>query len=398
MKRKQGDGAIPKSRIWKRIDQSIYSVGPMKIIFFRAMVNGRREMVRAPIQGSVALYPNGRPTNELKKACIEWKYSLLNRDYYEEQDNKKSKIPSFAKLLELYENAAAAERLKSGSPEQRTIDTAIQYFKYLVEGCGFKLSEPCTRLKLPDIDAYMVKTIRRGATPTTAYAYASSCKSVTARWSLAYYEREGYEIQPYKMPIIKNRRPPRYERPSQETLDAVEAWYRSLWRENGMSARNCRMWFFATMMLRFAVRNGDVGRLTPRDFVERDGTVRLCYTPHKTANRSQARVCWPLSAEMVRRIKKVAKILDVEDDVVFINSPRSVAILVNDELRKIPELAEREKASYELRKMCVDKVFHEFGVEMAAAISGDDIRTLTYFYTDTAHVDAFEALTAGQCA
>lgn len=124
--------------------------------------------------------------------------------------------------------------------------------------------------------------------------------------------------------------------------------------------------------------------------------MRLCYTPHKTANRSGARVCWPLSAEMARRVAKVAKMLDIDEDVAFINSPRSVAILVNEELRKFPELDEREKASYELRKMCVDKIFHKFGVELASAISGDDIRTLTYFYADTAHVNASEALTACQ--
>ena len=73
------------------------------------------------------------------------------------------------------------------------------------------------------------------------------------------------------------------------------------------------------------------------------------------------------------------------------------AVLVNDEIRKFPELADREKASYELRKMCVDRIYHKFGAEMASAISGDDIRTLTYFYADTAHVEASKALTEGQC-
>ena len=397
MKRNQRDGAIPKSRVWKKVDQSIYTVGPMKIVFFRAMVNGRRTMVRAPIQGAAALYPNGKPTNELKKACLSWKYALLNQDYYEEHAGKKSKVPSFNKLLDLYESAAYAERLKSGTPEPRTIETAIKYFKYLVEGCGYHLAEPCTKLRTQDIDAYMVKVIRDGVTPTTAYSYAASCKSVTARWSLSHYANAGYEVQPYKMPIVKNRRPPRYERPSQETIDAVEAWHDSLWRENGMSARECRVWFFSTMMLRFAVRNGDVGRLTPRNFAQRDGEVRLCYTPHKTANRSGARVCWPLSAEMARRVAKVAKMLDIDEDVAFINSPRSVAILVNEELRKFPELDEREKASYELRKMCVDKIFHKFGVELASAISGDDIRTLACFYSDPERVNE-DSLRAAQMA
>lgn len=397
MKKAQGDDAAPKARVWKKVDQSIYAVGPKKIIFFRAMVNGKRTMVRAPLQGAAALYPNGRPTNELKKASLAWRYSLMNQDYYEQHGDRKDKVPSFAKLIDLYESAAAAERLKSGTPEPRTIESAVRYFKYLVEGCGYGLAEPCTKLKTSDIDAYMVRKIRDGATPTTAWAYAMSCKSVTSRWSLAYYANEDYEVKPYVMPIIKNRRPPRYERPSQATLDAVEAWYRSLWKEEGMSARECRVWFFASMMLRFAVRNGDVGRLTPRDFVRKDGEVRLCYTPHKTANRSRTRVCWPLSDEMARRIEKVAKALGIEEDVAFVNSPVSVGLIVNEAIRKFPELAEREKASYELRKMCVDRIFHKFGVEMAAAISGDDIRTLAYFYSDPEH-GSEDSLRAAQMA
>lgn len=252
-KRTKGVGKTP--RLWKKIDKAIYAVGDMKIIYFRAMAAGRRIMEKAPLQGAAALYPNGRPTNELKKACLAWQYALMNKDYYDAQENGRGKTPSFAKLLDLYEDAAYAERLKSGSPEVRTIESALKYFRYLVKGCGYNLAEPCTKLKTTDIDAYLVKTIRDGATPTTAYTYAMSCKSVTARWALAHYETQGYKVAPYQMPVVKNRRPPRYERPTKTTLDAVEDWYRGLWKEDGMSARDCRIWFFATMMLRFAVRN-----------------------------------------------------------------------------------------------------------------------------------------------
>ena len=390
-------GAASKPRVWRKLDKAIYAVGDPKIVYFRIMVNGRRETMRSPIQGAAAIASNGRPTNELKKACLAWRYSLMNKDYFDQHEDKKSKVPSFAKLLELYEDAASAEQLKSGSPEQRTVESAMKYFRYLVAGCGYGMSEPCTKLKTSDIDAYIVKTIKGGATPTTALSYAASCKSVTARWTRAYYANEGYEVTPYQMPVVKNQKPPRYERPSQATLDAVQAWHKALWKDDGMTARECRVWFFATMMLRFGVRNGDVGRLTPQNFVAKDGEVRLCYTPHKTASRSGTRVSWPLHPDMVARIEKVRQTLDLDEDQAFVNSPRSTAIIVNDELRKFPELADREKASYELRKMCVDDIYHSFGVEMAAAISGDDIKTLTYFYADTAHVEASKALIARQC-
>ena len=33
------------------------------------------------------------------------------------------------------------------------------------------------------------------------------------------------------------------------------------------------------------------------------------------------------------------------------------------------------KASYELRKICIDHIYQNLGAEMASSISGDDIRT-----------------------
>ena len=88
--------------------------------------------------------------------------------------------------------------------------------------------------------------------------------------------------------------------------------------------------------------------------------------------------------------------VDLDEDEIFVRSYRETSAAVNRMLRKIPGLADKEKASYELRKMCVDHAYHAWGVEMAAAISGDDIKTLTYFYADVSHVKASPALVAGQ--
>lgn len=382
------------SRKWKKLDKAIYAVGDLKIIYFRIMVNGKRETLKSPLQGAAAIGANGKPTNELKKACLNWRYKLMNQDYYDAQE-RKTKVPSFAKLLELYDDAATSEQIKSGTPAARTIETAKKYFRYLVDGCGFKWTEPITRMKTGDIDKYVVELIRNGKTPTTALSYAASCQSVTPKWALEYYSREGYDVRPFQMPIFKNRKPPRYERPSKETLAAVENWYRGLWKEDGMSDQECRVWFLATMMLRFAVRNGDVGRLTMKSFVEHDGSIYLLYTPHKTENSSGTTVNWPLHPDLWNRIKKVVESLEVGDGRI-VRSARETSAAVNRALRTIPELADKEKASYELRKMCVDHAYHEWGVEMAAAISGDDIKTLTYFYADTSHVKASPALVAGQ--
>ena len=382
------------SRKWKKLDKAIYAVGDLKIIYFRVMVNGKRETMKSPLQGAAAIGANGKPTNELKKLALNWRYKLMNKDYYD-QEERKHKVPSFSKLLELYKDAAEAEQIKSGRPETRTVETAIKYFKYLIDGCGFKWTEPMSRLKTEDIDGFVVKTIKAGKTPTSAWTYAASCQSVTPRWALEYYSRQGYDVRQYQMPVFRNRKPPRYERPTKATLDAVEAWYKGLWKDD-MSKQDCRIWFLATMMYKFAVRNGDVGTFTLRNFSEHDGSTYLIYTPHKTANSSGTVVNWPVHPDLYERIKKAAEILNIDEDDTFVRSYRETSAAVNRMLRRIPGLAEKEKASYELRKMCVDHAYHSWGVEMAAAISGDDIKTLTYFYADVSHVKASQALVAGQ--
>lgn len=382
------------SRRWKKLDKAIYAVGDLKIIYFRVMVNGKRETMKSPLQGAAAIGANGKPTNELKKLALNWRYKLMNKDYYD-QEERKHKVPSFSKLLELYKDAAEAEQIKSGRPETRTVETAIKYFKYLIDGCGFKWTEPMSRLKTVDIDGFVVKTIKAGKTPTSAWTYAASCQSVTPRWALEYYSRQGYDVRQYQMPIFRNRKPPRYERPTKATLDAVDAWYKGLWKDD-MSKQDLRVWFLATMMYKFAVRNGDVGTFTLRSFSEHDGSRYIIYTPHKTAHSSGTVVNWPIHPDLFERIRKAAEILDIEEDEIFVRSYRETSAAVNRMLRKIPGLADKEKASYELRKMCIDRIYHEFGVEMAAAISGDDIKTLTYFYADVSHVKASPALVAGQ--
>lgn len=382
------------SRKWKKLDKAIYAVGDLKIIYFRVMVNGKRETMKSPLQGAAAIGANGKPTNELKKLALNWRYKLMNKDYYD-QEERKHKVPSFSKLLELYKDAAEAEQIKSGRPETRTVETAIKYFKYLIDGCGFKWTEPMSRLKTEDIDGFVVKTIKAGKTPTSAWTYAASCQSVTPRWALEYYSRQGYDVRQYQMPVFRNRKPPRYERPTKATLDAVDEWYKGLWKDD-MSKQDCRIWFLATMMYKFAVRNGDVGTFTLRNFSEHDGSTYLIYTPHKTENSSGTVVNWPVHPDLFERIRKAAEILNIDEDDTFVRSYRETSAAVNRMLRKIPGLAEKEKASYELRKMCVDHAYHSWGVEMAAAISGDDIKTLTYFYADVSHVKASPALVAGQ--
>ena len=56
---------------------------------------------------------------------------------------------------------------------------------------------------------------------------------------------------------------------------------------------------------------------------------------------------------------------------------------INAEMRHLGWVPpEWHKGAYELRKMCIDRIYREFGAEAAVQVSGDDIRTVCRFYAD----------------
>ena len=63
---------------------------------------------------------------------------------------------------------------------------------------------------------------------------------------------------------------------------------------------------------------------------------------------------------------------------------RAVYRKLNSELRMLGFTG--SKASYELRKICIDHIYQRFGAEMAVSISGDDIRMVTRYYADPSAV------------
>ena len=174
-----------------------------------------------------------------------------------------------------------------------------------------------------------------------------------------------------------------YVRPSAEMLQRVKDWYK---RQTG------EHWLAATMMLEFAMRNGDVLRLKDENFVTvgmRDDDTRagrspaptsgarhyLSYTPHKTALSSGRRVYWPIHDDIWQTFEDYGGLstLDVTDE---------TFAEINHDLRALG--FHGNKASYELRKICIDHVYQKYGAEAASSISGDTIKTITHFYADPA--------------
>ena len=278
---------------------------------------------------------------------------------------KKDMIPTIEQVMKYYIVIAAMERMKSGRPCDASVLNTIKGTKSVCKAAGIRESELVTALTRKAIDRALVEYLNRGLTRTSAWSYVNQLRCLFARWCHAYYLDAGWNVPRIELPVFRVRSP-RYNRPSSEQLQRVKNWYKLLKGE---------YWFAATMMLEFAMRNGDVLRLRDSNFIEGKDGVYLSYTPHKTELTSGRHVYWPIHPEIWRKFDEYGRLpgLDVT---------KETFQEMNQELRSIG--FHGAKASYELRKICIDHVYQKYGAEMAVSISGDNIATITHYYADPA--------------
>ena len=273
--------------------------------------------------------------------------------------------PTIEQVMKCYRVIAQIERMKTGRPGETTVANALRGTANVCRSAGLELSSPVYALTRKKIDQALASFMARGLTRLSAWSYVCQLRGVFAKWCKPYYDDAGWDIPPLDLPSFRANAP-RYVRPSSEMIARVKAWYGKLTGE---------YWFAATMMLEFAMRNGDILRLKEENFVEKDGRHYLNYTPHKTELSSGRRVFWPIHETLWQTFEDYGGLscLDVTEET-FDD--------LNRDLRSLDFRG--SKASYELRKICIDHVYQNFGAEMAVSLSGDDIKTITRYYADPA--------------
>ena len=273
--------------------------------------------------------------------------------------------PTIKQVMRCYKIVAQTERMKTGRPSAETVANALRGTANVCRSAGIELTAPVTALTRKKMDMALAAFMERGLTRLSAWSYVCQLRGVFAKWCMPYYEDAGWDVPHLDIPAFRAQAP-RYARPSTDMLQRVKTWYGRLTGER---------WFAATMMLEFAMRNGDVLRLIDENFVERDGRHYLNYTPHKTELSSGRRVCWPIHESIWEKLEDYGGIacFDVTDET-FSD--------LNRDLRSLGFCG--SKASYELRKICIDHIYQKYGAEIAVSLSGDDIRTITRYYADPA--------------
>ena len=303
-------------------------------------------------------------------------------------------------MVKEYLIAAEIERMKCGRPVKNTVRNTllgVRRFRRWInerrerighEYIGFDEDFPSVSIiKPPLIHRYLSDLLKSGVKPITAMTYMMQLQQLFAKWIRPYYEDLGWKVPEFPS-LGKRPLAPRYVRPPSEQLAKVKAWYEELCASCGVPGALCgdgeqgtahcaqstnarALWFVATMMLEFAMRNSDILRLKRENFVEHEGRVFLNYTPHKTAHSSGRVVKWPVHPVLWERIRGYE--LDFNEDVFR---------ELNRQMRGLGFTG--AKGAYELRKICIDHVYQRYGAEMAVSISGDNIKTIIHYYADPA--------------
>ena len=316
--------------------------------------------------------------------------------------------PTFAKLVKVYIDSASIERLKCGKPNEGTVRNTLsgvrtfrRWLNVRRENRGllpfaFPVSEdydgfgsddsPLVSIITPRmIHVYLADMLKRKVKPVTAVSYVTQLQQLFAKWVRPYYEDHGWKIPAFPS-FGKRIQTPRYNRPSRELLAKVKQWYESISDDRVYPARRSnvsgrQIWFVATMMLEFAMRNSDIGRLSRSNFISQEGRIFLNYIPHKTMNSSARMVKWPVHSLIWNRLMK-GNVNGTAEDLDLPELDQEVFDALNRQMRSLGFTG--SKGAYELRKICIDHIYQQFGAEKAVSVSGDNIRTIMYYYADPA--------------
>lgn len=334
-------------------------------------------------QGDNAI-KRGKPTKDLLSEFKTFGDIVDNKRFEELEASKhRSEAPTLERLIEAYRKAAEVEYAANSRPRPATVDINVGSLKLIAKGCNVGMQDRIDKLTHDVIRDYIdCRCDGSDRSRRSAWSALAHAKSLFSKWAIVRYEGMKIRIpdcctqwpaQPKAGLILE------YERPAKELREKTMAWY------NGLEATNKTMWAAVTLMVQFAMRPVDASELTWEAF-QRDGECWvLKYIPSKTKGRtSRPRpVLWPVTDDLYNRLRKAGGQEHIVDHPLPYLRYAYYIRYINAEMRKLGWDREKyKKACYELRKLCVDAIYHNLGAEKASQISGDNIQTVIKYYAD----------------
>lgn len=395
-----------------------------KSVRFHCMINGVRYTKTCELSADILLNENGTPTRELHSEYGRWVSECSAKSGG--KGHAGLRVPTCRELIEAYSDIAWK---RQGDPRfkksERTIVTAVRNFGYCLEASGLRDSRPYTDLINYDtvrrLADYFVRDRASGGAglaSVSAWSYISSLQSVTAKWTIVEYRDRGFRVEPQTLPKQSlfgiSANPKQYEELPRETVAKIWDWYLKIQEDAGAGKaggdarhteekrhpekcgggapppREARSSYavYAMCMLELAMRPKDIGLLTAENFpLAPNGHHRLVYRPTKTRESSNRRVDIEIPDALYERLTAL-KPEEFENGERLVPHLRGTENAINDSLRKtIPGIADKQKASYELRKLAIHTILvtpveQGGGVDQAVRLSGDRRETIEKYYCD----------------
>ena len=393
-----------------------------KSVRFACMVNGERHTKTCELPVDLLVAENGSPTRDLKSAYGRWVNECTVKSG--KAGRVGLRVPTIKELIDAYREIAwkrqADPRFKKAD---RTIDTAIKNFSYCLQASGLRETRPYTELVNYDmvrrIADYFVRSKEDGGSglsALSAWTYISSLQSVTAKWTLVEYRYKGFLVESQTLPKQSlfgiSADPKQYEELPRKVVAQIWEWYQKITPDGaddglrGAEAANQdgkmgdverSQAFYATCMLELAMRPKDIGELTAENFpLAANGHHRLVYRPTKTRESSNRRVDIEIPDALYEKLRALkpeefglrGTEAANQDGALLVPHLRGTEDAVNESLRAaVPLLREKQKASYELRKLCIHTILvtpveQGGGVDQAVRLSGDRRETIEKYYCD----------------
>jgi len=325
----------------------------------------------APVQGLAAVDSRGRATKALKDWVKRWVEGIENAPYFAKAGG--SSIPGFGDIIQAYIEIADLEYRTNGTPVPSTVQHNVLALRRVMRDAGLGDKDKITALTRSVLDGALAKMLADGAQVVSAFSNLNNIRGLWAKWCLERYRARGWHIEVPEFPTKRGKlHINTYRRPPEELRVKTMAWYKALEESEPM------MWVACSMMLQFGMRNYDVACLEWSDIVREGDRWVLGYQPHKTRNSSGRRVHAVMSDGFYERLRKAGGKGEL-----VLEGAEGVFDRVNVQMRELGwKPPEYFKGAYELRKMCIDRIYRDYGAEAAVQVSGDDIKTVCRYYAD----------------
>ena len=376
-----------KKRVRVRLDKGLFLVNG--VVYFERLHHGKLIRRKAVVQGSAALNERKRPTADLIREKKAFDDAVVCDDFHAIKMHRVRSAVTVAEMVDAYRKACEEQRSVYRSPTVRSECNNISAFIRIATAAGLKMSDGVAKLDAAAVKGYVSSTIASGVgNDVSAWSTIAQARSLFSSWAMDMYARDGVTVPACVKTWPKSKAAyfmASYKRPGQQLVGSVMRLYARLER---MSPEH---WLAMTLMLQFAMRPNDAAALQWCDFEVKNDRVILRYVPNKTRGRTAGGIRpveWPFSLDLYARMEKLR---GTREHVVSGNTYlMRYQLYIRDVNRLMTACGFGEafsKKCYELRKMCVDRVYKTYGVEKAAQISGDNISTIMKYYVDSNRTD-----------